>query len=93
MVPGKRGPGGVWEGDRPHVAAAQGPRGPAQGHPAWAVSRTGASFAFDRPWPCPVPTRLPSPHSNRVTGVYELSLCHVADAGSPGRRLGGGALG
>ena len=24
-------------------------------------------------------------HSNRVTGVYELSLCHVADAGSPGR--------
>ena len=26
-------------------------------------------------------------HSNRVTGVYELSLCHVADAGSPGRRL------
>uniref|UniRef100_A0A8D2M8H6 plus-end-directed kinesin ATPase n=1 Tax=Zonotrichia albicollis TaxID=44394 RepID=A0A8D2M8H6_ZONAL len=23
-------------------------------------------------------------HSNRVTGVYELSLCRVADAGSPG---------
>uniref|UniRef100_A0A4W5RQB8 Kinesin family member 1A n=1 Tax=Hucho hucho TaxID=62062 RepID=A0A4W5RQB8_9TELE len=23
--------------------------------------------------------------SNRVTGVYEVSLCHVADAGSPGR--------
>uniref|UniRef100_A0A8C5WBI5 plus-end-directed kinesin ATPase n=1 Tax=Microcebus murinus TaxID=30608 RepID=A0A8C5WBI5_MICMU len=23
-------------------------------------------------------------HHNRVTGVYELSLCHVADAGSPG---------
>lgn len=22
-----------------------------------------------------------------MTGVYELSLCHVADAGSPGRRL------
>ena len=37
-----------------------------------------------------MPTRLPSPRSNRVTGVYELSLCHVADAGSPGRRLGGG---
>lgn len=28
---------------------------------------------------------LPLPYSNRVTGVYELSLCHVADAGSPGR--------
>lgn len=28
-----------------------------------------------------------SPRSNRVTGVYELSLCHVADAGSPGRPL------
>ena len=23
--------------------------------------------------------------SNRVTGVYEVSLCHLADAGSPGR--------
>lgn len=29
----------------------------------------------------------PSSCSNRVTGVYELSLCHVADAGSPGRHL------
>lgn len=28
-----------------------------------------------------------APRSNRVTGVYELSLCHVADAGSPGRPL------
>lgn len=30
--------------------------------------------------------RVTSPfaHSNRVTGVYELSLCRVADAGSPG---------
>uniref|UniRef100_A0A8C6JBP3 plus-end-directed kinesin ATPase n=1 Tax=Melopsittacus undulatus TaxID=13146 RepID=A0A8C6JBP3_MELUD len=26
----------------------------------------------------------PFDHSNRVTGVYELSLCRVADAGSPG---------
>jgi len=26
----------------------------------------------------------PFAHSNRVTGVYELSLCRVADAGSPG---------
>lgn len=25
--------------------------------------------------------------SNRVTGVYELSLCHLADAGSPGDNL------
>lgn len=32
---------------------------------------------------CPLPLSL----SNRVTGVYELSLCHVADAGSPGKRL------
>lgn len=23
-------------------------------------------------------------HRNRVTGVYELSLCHLSDAGSPG---------
>ena len=42
----------------------------------------------------PPPT---TPGSNRVTGVYELSLCHVADTGSPGKRLpwalwlGGGA--
>lgn len=28
-----------------------------------------------------------APNSNRVTGVYDLSLCHVADAGSPGRCL------
>ncbi|XP_070125780.1 kinesin-like protein KIF1A isoform X38 [Equus przewalskii] len=27
---------------------------------------------------------LRASESNRVTGVYELSLCHVADAGSPG---------
>uniref|UniRef100_A0A8P0P5F3 plus-end-directed kinesin ATPase n=1 Tax=Canis lupus familiaris TaxID=9615 RepID=A0A8P0P5F3_CANLF len=27
---------------------------------------------------------LGGPGRNRVTGVYELSLCHVADAGSPG---------
>ncbi|XP_036176014.1 kinesin-like protein KIF1A isoform X25 [Myotis myotis] len=27
---------------------------------------------------------LRSSESNRVTGVYDLSLCHVADAGSPG---------
>ncbi|KAG8508288.1 LOW QUALITY PROTEIN: Kinesin-like protein KIF1B, partial [Galemys pyrenaicus] len=27
---------------------------------------------------------LRAAESNRVTGVYELSLCHVADAGSPG---------
>lgn len=32
-------------------------------------------------------TCTPLPPSNRVTGVYELSLCHVADAGSPGRRV------
>ncbi|XP_044769412.1 kinesin-like protein KIF1A isoform X13 [Neomonachus schauinslandi] len=27
---------------------------------------------------------LRASESNRVTGIYELSLCHVADAGSPG---------
>ncbi|KAB0403644.1 hypothetical protein E2I00_000341, partial [Balaenoptera physalus] len=30
---------------------------------------------------------LRASESNRVTGVYELSLCHVADTGSPGKRL------
>nr|KAF6336765.1 kinesin family member 1A [Myotis myotis] len=30
---------------------------------------------------------LRSSESNRVTGVYDLSLCHVADAGSPGSSL------
>lgn len=68
-----------------------------QGRLAWAaaglvpsvrlvVARVGA-------WPTrgqvamfllPSPT---TPGSNRVTGVYELSLCHVADTGSPGKRL------
>lgn len=47
-----------------------------------------AQRAFDRPLLCLVSPRPPSAScSNRVTGIYELSLCHVADAGSPGRPL------
>ena len=29
-------------------------------------------------------------HSNRVTGIYELSLCKMADTGSPGKLCGSG---
>lgn len=28
-------------------------------------------------------------NSNRVTGIYELSLCKMADTGSPGKQLPG----
>lgn len=36
----------------------------------------------------PADTEISSSSSrNRVTGVYEVSLCNLADIGSPGERL------
>lgn len=64
------------------------PRDPMQGQPAGHEVGLVPSVHLDRPLLGLVSTRpLSAPRSNRVTGVYELSLCHVADAGSPGRPL------
>lgn len=96
VCPRWKGPGEVWDGDR-HSGLQLGPpvpQSPRTRPPStalqWGLCLTCTCWALAGRGVNPAPS---APHSNRVTGVYELSLCHVADAGSPGRPLpaaGGG---